>query len=273
MKTNSLPFARSQSVRAAALALSFSASLGLGLGLVEGDARAEGDKPAAAASDDFKPHYSRGVGYYKSGQYEKAVEEFQAAYMLKPAPLLLFNLAQAHRQAGHNKQALDLYERYLNENPSSDLRPETEKYIAELKTALEAEEKVAAEKAAAEKAAAEKAAADKIAAEKAAADRAALEYTRRPSRPLNIAKWTLGGAGLALTIAGAVLMGLDGRPTCDLASGQRLCPEELNTLELGGGLLGAGLASIGGSVALFAVDYKQTHSGAKQAMLIFRTRF
>ena len=49
----------------------------------------------------------------------RAIEEFQGLYEQKPQPILLFNLAQAHRKAGHKAQALDLYERYLREAPSS----------------------------------------------------------------------------------------------------------------------------------------------------------
>jgi hypothetical protein len=50
-------------------------------------------------------------------------------------------------------------------------------------------------------------------------------------------------------------------------AGQKLCPNELNTTPLGGGLLGGGLAVLGGSAALFVVDYKQTHGAQKSPEL------
>src|SRR5262249_11679473 len=160
-----------------------------------------------------------------SGQYDKAVEEFQAAYLLRPSPLLLFNLAQAHRKAGHSQQALDLYERFLREQPETDLRAETEGYIAEVKAAI------AADKEARDKPAREKA--EREAAEKAA--RALKDRQREPApavaapisappppppprrSPYRVAKWVLLGAGVAAIAAGAALIAVDGRPTCDLA--------------------------------------------------------
>ena len=249
-------------------------------------------KPAtgAGAGGDMRTRYERAVALYNSSQYDKAIEEFQAVYEMKPAPILLFNLAQAHRKAGHKAQALDLYDRFLRENPPLDpkakppeveqynkLKSETELYIKELKTSLEADklaEKEAADKVAADKLAAEQ----KVAAEKAAAQRAADErivaaqrYRNRPTRPLNIAKWALAGVGLGLVIAGAVLVGFDGKPVCSddapLMPGQKLCPNELDTKALGGGLLGGGLAALAGSAALFIVDYRQTHGTQRASEL------
>lgn len=235
--------------------------------------------PAAMAQDaeSFKSHYEKAVALYNTSQYERAIEEFRIAYEMRPAPIILFNLAQAQRKSNHPKEALEMYQRYLAGNPPDELKEETQKYIAEVKVTLaaaESEAKAAQEKAEAEKVAAAKAAQEKAAAERDAAARAD-EIRRRmaPTRPLNIAKWSLAGAGVLMTIAGAVMLGLDGRPACDLATGQKLCPEELNT-KLGGGiLLGAGLLSLGGSGVLFGLDYKRTHDGALRAQVALGMRF
>ena len=49
-------------------------------------------KGAAASGADLKTRYERAVALYNSGQYDKAIEEFQAVYEMRPAPILLFIL-------------------------------------------------------------------------------------------------------------------------------------------------------------------------------------
>lgn len=235
-----------------------------------------------AASQQLMQRYERAVRLYNTGQYDKAIEEFQSLYEARPQPILMFNLAQAHRKAGHVAQALDLYERFLGQNTDPNLKTETEGYLVDLRK--QAEEAKAAEKAAAEKAAAEKAAAEKLAAEKAAADKAAedaLAQERRKKygwrRPLNIAKWSAVGVGVGLIVSGAVLMALDGRPVCaedmPIVMGQKLCPEELDTKGAGIGLLIGGGVALGGAAGLFVLDHKaqkETEQRATTVALNFR---
>jgi tetratricopeptide (TPR) repeat protein len=61
-----------------------------------------------------------GLAAYEAGRYAEAVEKFHSAYALTPAPLLLYNLAQAHRLAGECSQAVTYYEQFLATNPSGD---------------------------------------------------------------------------------------------------------------------------------------------------------
>lgn len=235
-------------------------------------AQSAGEKPT---SQQLMQRYQRAVTLYNSGQYDKAIEEFQGLYEQKPQPILLFNLAQAHRKAGHRQQALDLYERYLREAPSSELSAETSGYITELKKQVEEDklaEKAAAEKAAAEKAAAEKAAAEKAAAEKAMSEQAAAAWKKKygPGRPLNIAKWAAVGVGVGLIVAGAVLIGLDGQPVCSAdrpqMPGQKLCPNELDTKLAGIGILVGGAAALGGAAGLFYADYRYMRGAQEKAL-------
>ena len=232
----------------------------------------------AEEGESFKARYERAVALYTSGQYDRAIEEFQAVYELKQAPILLFNIAQAQRKAKQYKNAVDMYTRFIASNPKEEMKTEAEKYLEESRVGLEETEKaekIAAEKAAADKVIADKVAAEKALAEKAAADKAALDSKRKfgATRPLNIAKWAVGGAGVVMAIVGAVLVGLDGRPACDLATGQVLCPQQLDTLVPGAALLGVGIAAIGTSAVLFGVDYKQTRDGAQRATATVAMRF
>lgn len=216
----------------------------------------------AAHADEtltFKERYDRAVTTFKSGQFDKAVEQFQALYQEKPIAILLFNLAQAHRKANHYKEALDLYERYLREDPKSDLRAETEGYMNDMKAAMAAAEE-AERKAAEEKAKREL---DLAIAKAAAEEPPPMGFDRSgqrlksATRPIRVLKWVAAGAGILAIGAGASLLALNGRPTCNRAPGQELCPQQLDTLGAGIGGLAAGGLLLGGAAALFAIDYKQ----------------
>ena len=70
---------------------------------------------AQASDPEAKRHYDQAMAAYGLGRYAEAAEEFEKAYERKPQPALLFNAAQAHREAGHRERALVLYRNYLHE--------------------------------------------------------------------------------------------------------------------------------------------------------------
>ncbi len=93
--------------------------------------------PAGAAdkASDAKAHADRARRLYDLRLYDKASEEFEAAYRDSGDAAYLYNLAQSHRLAGHNDQAIRNYELYLEKVPQAPNRPDIEKRIAELKAA------------------------------------------------------------------------------------------------------------------------------------------
>lgn len=80
-----------------------------------------------------------GERYYQSGQYAMAIQAFRQAFVLKPLPIFLYNMAQAHRLAAQREEAIRLYQRFLDEDPGSRLKPEIEGYLAELRRKQEAD--------------------------------------------------------------------------------------------------------------------------------------
>src|SRR6185436_1109666 len=75
--------------------------------------------PAPVDKKQVAKHYvDAGLAAQESRDYETAITFYLKAYQLVPHPTLLFNMAQAHRLAGHIDQALSLYKRYLAEDPS-----------------------------------------------------------------------------------------------------------------------------------------------------------
>jgi len=60
-------------------------------------------------------HFKTGVELFDERKYAEALAEFEQAYALKPHPLVLNNLAATHRALSQYDQAVDFYNRFLNE--------------------------------------------------------------------------------------------------------------------------------------------------------------
>src|SRR4051812_40977344 len=74
-----------------------------------GPATRAGGAPADPAAATAKEHYLKGGRFYDLGKYDDAIREFEAAYENRPDPAFLYNLAQSHRLAGHNNDAIRFY--------------------------------------------------------------------------------------------------------------------------------------------------------------------
>jgi tetratricopeptide (TPR) repeat protein len=83
-------------------------------------------------------HYNKGMKAYNLGHFPEAIEEFEKAYELAPEPILLYNIAQSHRQDGNAQRAAFFYRRYLEAAPDAKNRAEIEKRLAELQSQIDA---------------------------------------------------------------------------------------------------------------------------------------
>ncbi len=54
---------------------------------------------------------------YAAGDLQTALDAYQKAYALKPAPRLLFNIAQCYRGLGQPENAIAHYRKFLDTNP------------------------------------------------------------------------------------------------------------------------------------------------------------
>ncbi len=101
----------------------------LTLGLVTSvpEASAKRDTPAQKAkkkaSKKANQHFKRALKFAAEERHEEALAEFEKAYELAPHPLVLFNIAGAHRQLQHYREALNTYSRFLLEGDGS-VKPE-----------------------------------------------------------------------------------------------------------------------------------------------------
>lgn len=88
---------------------------------------------------DAQGYFKRGVKLYNLGHFQEAIPEFEKAYDLDPQPILLFNIAQSHRQNGNKERALFFYRRYLEQEPNAAKRADVEQRMKELAQALQQE--------------------------------------------------------------------------------------------------------------------------------------
>lgn len=83
--------------------------------------------PTAQVSE-AKEYYDKATAAFALGSYPEAATNYEKAFSLKPDPALLYNAAQAHRLAGNNKRALELYKSYLRVFPQGAAREEATKH-------------------------------------------------------------------------------------------------------------------------------------------------
>jgi len=94
-----------------------------------------------ADENDAKSVYEKGKIAFALGRFAEAADLFEKAFEKKPDPAMLYNAAQARRLAGDKKKALVLYQNYLRLFGEQQNHEEVEGRIAELKTAIDAEQK------------------------------------------------------------------------------------------------------------------------------------
>ncbi len=76
---------------------------------------------------------------YKLGDFKAALGGYSEAYRLFPAPGLLFNIAQCHKNLKNHEQAIHFYEGYLRELPKAKNRSDVEALLAETRRELDAQ--------------------------------------------------------------------------------------------------------------------------------------
>ncbi len=169
-----------------------------------------------------KQYVDSGLAAQAAGDYDTALTFYSKAYEQVPHPLLLFNMAQAHRLAGRATLARDFYLKYLEAEPSGLQARTSRDWLAvlegqiaaearklnEAKRAEEARQAEEARRAEEAKRAEEARRAEQAAAARAAEQqRLAQERARKEERAsagsgLRLGGMLAGGAGVAALGAG-----------------------------------------------------------------------
>ncbi|MES1183188.1 MAG: PEGA domain-containing protein [Myxococcales bacterium] len=70
---------------------------------------------SAPDSVGARAHFTEGLAHVERGEFGDALQEFEAAYALKPHYSVLYNIGQAHAALNHPADAVRSFERYLSE--------------------------------------------------------------------------------------------------------------------------------------------------------------
>src|SRR3569623_3754549 len=89
-----------------------------------------GGKAWADDAATAREHAQKATTFYKLAKYDDAIREFEAAYEAKSDPALLYNIAQCHRLAGREGEALRLYRNYVKDAPRGPYRAQAAQWIA-----------------------------------------------------------------------------------------------------------------------------------------------
>jgi len=96
------------------------------LALAPGRAGAQptSEPPAAGAEEAARRHFQSATALFEAGEYQLALDEFEAAYRLKPHPTVLRNVAASQERLRRFPEAIRTLERYLAEATGPGLRAE-----------------------------------------------------------------------------------------------------------------------------------------------------
>ncbi len=97
---------------------------------------AESPAPTADATNQAKARFRKGTDLYRQARYRDAIEEFEAAYRLRPHGVIFYNLAQCHERLGDIPAALRAYHEYLRAVPAADDRSIVHAAMANLEARL-----------------------------------------------------------------------------------------------------------------------------------------
>lgn len=88
------------------------------------DTHVHAQTSSRAALDMARNHMEQGQELYARSRYLEAAEEFMAAYQAREFSAFLFNAALCYERFGDPTRAADLYQRYLDREPSASDRAE-----------------------------------------------------------------------------------------------------------------------------------------------------
>lgn len=102
-------------------------------------------KEEKAAEKEAAAHYKQGRAYYDSGVYQKALDEFFAAYRLAPRPLLDYHIGRSFQGLGDRVQGQHHLRKFIEEAPDDKAVDDARARIAQMELELEQEARAAAE--------------------------------------------------------------------------------------------------------------------------------
>lgn len=91
-----------------------------------------GGAARAAGEDEARAHVAAAVAYFQHQDFAGAVRELEAAYAMKAAPDIQYNLGECYQKLDRIDEAIAAYRRYLAARPGAEDRGEVGERIAYL---------------------------------------------------------------------------------------------------------------------------------------------
>jgi tetratricopeptide (TPR) repeat protein len=91
---------------------------------------------ASSPEARYEARIQAGRKAYAKGDYETAIDEFKAAFDIKPTTSALFNIAKSYEKMGRYEEAIDNYQQYLDLDPTATDRADVEETIKRLKKSI-----------------------------------------------------------------------------------------------------------------------------------------
>lgn len=107
-------------------------------------ARAADTTPPPDAVAAARTHLNRGHAHYDLQEWDEAIKDYKAGYLLDPRPEFLWAIAQSQRQSGDCKSAIGSYRAFLRTHPTPGQESAADARISECQNALDAKSAPAA---------------------------------------------------------------------------------------------------------------------------------
>jgi tetratricopeptide (TPR) repeat protein len=93
----------------------------------------------AQANDELEARatYESGLAHFRRGEYVDAMRDLERAYQSFPAPVLLYDIAQAARLEGECAKALNFYARFLATHPAEPLLSRAAARLADMERCVQ----------------------------------------------------------------------------------------------------------------------------------------
>lgn len=191
---------------------------------LEADFEAGDPEAPGTADTDARALFEAGLIAYNDARFRVALENFQAAYELSARPQLLFNIGLAQERLGDDEAALQSFQTYLSAATEGTNRLEVERRVAVIRGRLEP---------------------------------AADEPAQLAEPPNRTPGWIVLASGLALSVGGAVSLGVGLSKRASVtgsANGELEWPDAEARFDRGSGLMVGGAVALGIGVAAAAVS-------------------
>ncbi len=96
--------------------------------------------PANVRSDLARTHFRTGMRYFDLNRFAEAATEFERVFEFTAQTELLYNIARAHEGAGNLQRAVEVYDQFLQREPSAPNAEAIRAHAGELRTRIQAQQ-------------------------------------------------------------------------------------------------------------------------------------